>query len=109
MKKKLGAPAHLSTRGRAFWRSVITEYAIDDPAGLELLRRSCEALDRADGAREIVAAEGATFTTRTGEVRAHPAVAIERDARNAQRQLLRELRITDPPADGQISRLGRTS
>jgi hypothetical protein len=87
----------------------VSEFAIDDAPGLELLRRCCEASDRADMAREEVERDGATFRTRFGEIRAHPAVAVERDARNAVRQLLRELRVTDPPDDARIGRLGRMS
>jgi P27 family predicted phage terminase small subunit len=103
-------PKHLCPRGRELWQSLVSEYQIDDAAALELLRRACEASDRADQALEQLERDGLTVTNRFGEVRAHPAVAIERDARNAQRQLLRELRLTEPvPADDQarLPRLGR--
>jgi P27 family predicted phage terminase small subunit len=103
------APKHLSARGRRLWRDLICTYSLDDPAGLELLRRACEASDRADQARDVLAKEGLTVATRFGEVRVHPAVAVERDSRNALRQLLRELRVTEPPTEDRIPRLGSVS
>lgn len=100
-------PPHLSERSAAFWRAVTAVYVVDDAPSLELLRRACEASDRADEARAVLDRDGLVVTTRLGEVRAHPCVAIERDSRNAVRQLLRELRVTDPPAeDRHSSRLG---
>lgn len=108
-KAVVAPPKHLSARSRAFWRQMLAEYAIDDAPGLELLRRACEASDRADSAREEIDRDGATFRTRFDEIRVHPAVAVERDARNALRQLLRELRVTDPPDDPRLGRLGRLS
>jgi P27 family predicted phage terminase small subunit len=99
------APPHLSRRGRALFRALHTEFEIDDSAGLELLRRLCEASDVADAARTTVAAEGVTIKNRFGEVKAHPAVAIERDARAAVARLARELHITDPSDDPRPPRL----
>jgi P27 family predicted phage terminase small subunit len=111
MSKRAAAapPQHLSARSKAFWRRLTGEYVITDAPGLELLRRACEASDRADSAREEIEGDGATFRTRFGEIRVHPAIAVERDARNALRQLLRELRVTAPPDDPRIGRLGRMS
>jgi phage terminase small subunit len=60
---------------------------------LELLRRLCEAMDRADEARALLAADGLTTVDRYGQVKPHPAVNIERDARIAIARLIRELRL----------------
>jgi phage terminase small subunit len=65
---------------------------------LRLLQLCCEAWDRAVQAREQLAREGLTVSTNQG-VRAHPCIAIERDARLAVTRLVRELDLdTEPPA-----------
>ena len=102
-------PGHLSTRAKGYWRAMSKTYELADPPAQELLRRCCEAMDRADQAREEVDRDGATFKTRYGEIRPHPAVAIERDARTAIARLLRELRVLDSPEDPRPGRLGRSS
>ncbi len=93
------APRHLSKRARAFWRSIVADYDLA-PHQLEVLRRLCEAADRCDQARELVAAEGLTVTDRYDQTKPHPAVNIERDARLAVARLTRELCLDDEaPAD----------
>lgn len=109
MSEALVPPEHLSARSSAFWRAVVADYLIEDAPGLELLRRACEAMDRADEARAVLEREGLTFTSRYGELRPHPCVAVERDARVAVARLLRELRVTEPPEDDRPPRLGRRS
>jgi P27 family predicted phage terminase small subunit len=52
---------------------------------------ACEAHDRMSQARDLLAREGITITTRHGEVRVHPAIAVERDARTAFVRAIREL------------------
>ena len=48
-----------------------------------------------ESARERIAAEGMTFETRYQELRPHPCVAIERDARVAYLRAVRELALAD--------------
>jgi phage terminase small subunit len=50
-----------------------------------------EAFDRATEARETIEAEGTYFKDRFGCPKAHPAVAVERDARVLFARLVREL------------------
>src|SRR5947209_3483630 len=102
-------PDHLSKRSKAWWREMVKTYELDDPPAKELLRRAAEAMDCADRARAQVEQDGPTFRTRYGEIRPHPAVAMERDARIAIARLLRELRVLDAPDDPRPGRLGRTS
>jgi phage terminase small subunit len=74
-------PKSLGTAGRALWRSLLTDYEIDDAGGLELLERCCLAADRADEARAAVARTGgAVIVDADGRPSRNPGVVIERDA-----------------------------
>ncbi|MGH9015573.1 MAG: P27 family phage terminase small subunit [Acidimicrobiia bacterium] len=88
------APRHLKADGRRFWTAVLSSFALE-PHELEALRLAAESLDRAAGARAEVERAGLTFTTRHGEVRPHPAVAAERDARASFARLVALLRLPD--------------
>jgi phage terminase small subunit len=72
----------------------VKEFAMADHQ-LRTLTAACESWDRKESAREVIAAEGLTFTTKYGEVRPHPAVAIERDSRLAYLRAVRELALAD--------------
>ena len=64
----------------------------------ELLQLACEAWDRSQQARKRLDQEGLTVPGPEGELKTHPAVAIERDARLAVARLVRELDLdTEPP------------
>lgn len=65
---------------------------------VKLLTLLCEALDRGEHARETIAASGAYVRDRFGQLKAHPAVAVERDARIAVARLTRELDLDGDPA-----------
>src|SRR3990167_1234436 len=92
------APMHLKPATRRWYRHVISEYQLE-PHHVELLRLCCEALDRAEDARAMLAEEGTIVQGRFGP-KAHPAIAIERDSRHAFARLLRELDLdVDPPAE----------
>lgn len=94
MKKTTNEPPkHLSAEGRALWKHLQSEYVIDDSAGMTLLRIVCESFDRAQAARRQIDKEGATVADRFGQLRAHPACAIERDAKASQVSALRALRL----------------
>ena len=84
-------PEHLSASAAAWWRDVTGEYALE-PHHLRLLESACGAWDRMQQARAALAEHGGlTFEDPKGMLRAHPAVAIERDARTAFARLVREL------------------
>jgi P27 family predicted phage terminase small subunit len=87
-------PAHLSAARRDLFARIAAGYELE-PHELELLRLACEALDRCEEARAVLAAEGAYTTDRYGSRRAHPAVSVERDSRIAAARLLRELDLGD--------------
>ena len=83
-------PAYLSALMRAWWRSVSETYDLGDHDLLRL-EATAQAWDRWNQARELIAQSGLTFTDERGIIRAHPAVAIERDARIAFLRGCREL------------------
>jgi phage terminase small subunit len=58
---------------------------------VRLLVLACQAWDRAEQAREILAREGLTFMDRFDCPHARPEVAVERDSRLAFARLVREL------------------
>ncbi len=96
MKKSgLTVPKHLSADAKTMWRRLMEDFHLEDAAALALLRAACEAFDRCNEARQQIAKEGATLKDRFGQVRAHPAVAVERDARGQMISALRALRL-DP-------------
>lgn len=70
------APAALTPRSRKLWRAVLAEFELS-PAELELLRSALVALDRADEAAAIIAAEGVVTVDRYGSPKAHPATDVE--------------------------------
>jgi P27 family predicted phage terminase small subunit len=94
-------PEHLSESTAGWWRQVMRDYALE-PHHQRLLQMACEAWDRSQQARAEIAAHGAvTFKDERGAIKAHPAVAIERDARVAFARLVRELDLdTGAPAEG---------
>jgi P27 family predicted phage terminase small subunit len=80
MRKK--APNHLSIEAKQIWKSILSEYSINDAAGLRILRVSLEAFDRAQAAREKIDQEGMTITEKL-QTKPHPLLPIERDSRAA--------------------------
>jgi hypothetical protein len=92
----LRAPQHLSKAQRAFWRHVMGVYELDQHH-VKPLTLLCEALDRGDQARRAIARDGAYLPDRFGQLKAHPAVAVERDARIAVARLTRELDLDGTP------------
>jgi P27 family predicted phage terminase small subunit len=89
------APKHLSTPARRLWRETVEEYELERHH-LELLERACRALDTALEAEGILRRDGLMVEGRYG-VRAHPAVAVARDARTQFARLLRELDLEGAP------------
>ena len=84
-------PPGLSPEARIWWATLQDEYQVHDAGGLAVLAAAAEAFDRARQARLLIEAEGMTTVDRFGQARAHPAVAVERDARD---QMLKALSST---------------
>ena len=83
-------PAHLSVEAKKFWREINSLFVLEvqDQRRLEI---ACTSLDRAAQARSAIAKDGATFADRFGQIRPHPAVAIERDAAKLYLQAIRQM------------------
>ncbi len=84
------APDHLGLETQRWWLKVTREFELDDHH-LKLLTLAGEAWDRCQEARERIAQDGAYLPDRFGQLRAHPAIAVERDSKIAFCRLLREL------------------
>jgi hypothetical protein len=99
-RRTASAPEHLGAAGRELWTSIQASYQISDPGGLALLRTAAEASDRVAACREMLDQQGAVIMVK-GIPRAHPAAAIERDARAALIRALKELHLDlEPLRDG---------
>ena len=88
-------PSHLRAATRKWWTQVVTDYDLE-PHDLKLLAAACSTWDRLEEARETLARDGTYVEGRYG-LRAHPAVAVERDSRLAFARLLRELDLDGEP------------
>lgn len=94
MTKKI--PAHLSPASRALFRTIVREYVLED-WHVRLLTEALGSLDRAEQARRQLDIDGLTTTTRLGELKAHPLILVERDARNTFARLMKQLGLDVEP------------
>ncbi|MEX0755764.1 MAG: P27 family phage terminase small subunit [Actinomycetota bacterium] len=91
-----GPPKHLKRRSRAFWRSVVATYELTE-GDYVLLRSACETMDRLDEVRALIDEEGLTVPGSKGQLRPHPLLGAEKDARIGLARLLRELHLEGGP------------
>ena len=91
--KKIAPPPHLSADGKRLWIRLSDDYVLDDSGAQTLLRALCEALDRCEQARRRIRKDGAYLRDRFGQMRPHPAVAVERDSRNQILAAIKALRL----------------
>ena len=87
------APPGLSKPARMWWRKLVGEFEIEDPAGLLILETLLRAHDRMIQARDRLDTEGLTVTDRFGQPKPHPCAVIERDSRAAMLAALRALNL----------------
>lgn len=91
---------HLSDEARGLWEKINAEYVLDT-AVQSILLTGLEAHDRMRQAQAIVARDGLVQVDRFGQSKPHPAVAIERDARAAWRQHIKDMGLDlEPLHDG---------
>ena len=91
--KLTSPPKHLDAEEAALFRRLVAEFQIDDSNSISLLTVAMEAHQRAREAREQLADEGTVIKNRLGGRCAHPAVAIERDARNDYLRAMKTLNL----------------
>lgn len=91
-------PDHLKPSTKRWFRRVLKEYQLEEHHE-RVLQLACEAWDRSEEARLRIAQDGAYLPDRFGQLKAHPAIDVERDSRIAFMRALRELDLdVDPPA-----------
>ena len=97
-------PKHLSRESKAFWRSVLKDYELEDHH-LKLLQAACESWDRVLAARKEIEAKGEYYTDRWDQPRPHPAHKVELDNKSMFTRLIRELALDlEPPKESRPPR-----
>jgi hypothetical protein len=84
-------PTGLAAAGRGLWSRLQVGYGVADPAGLAILEQAARALDRVEECRAAIAKDGVTVRDRWDQVKPHPLLAAERDARAAVLAAIRQL------------------
>ena len=79
--KNTNPPTALNPEGRRLYRKLAREYGIGDAAGLIILKTACEAFDRMKSCQSAIARDGETVRDRWNQLKPHPLLAAERDAR----------------------------
>ena len=75
-----GPPSTLGKAGATLWRTLTTEFMIDDAAGLVMLAQICAAVDRLVGYQEAIARDGLMIRTKQGP-KEHPLLKLELSTR----------------------------
>ena len=89
-RKPVKPPRHLKAATRRWWSAVVESWDLEQHH-VRLLTLAAESWDRSEAARKVVVKDGLTVTDRFGQVKVHPAVHVERDAKIAFARLLRDL------------------
>ena len=70
-------PRQLGDHGLALWKNIMSEYALSNSGGLEILAQACAALDRAEELAAQIDEDGATVLTKDGTPKEHPCLKGE--------------------------------
>ena len=106
MKKLVTTPKTLDSEAKAVWRKLVAEYDIQDEGGYLVLQAGLEAFSRMRECQKQIGLDGITTTDRFGQVKAHPLLACERDARAQYLAALKALNLDMEPANHTIGRPG---
>jgi P27 family predicted phage terminase small subunit len=93
------APSHLRAATANWWRAVVAEYDLS-PSDLHVLEAAATHWDRTIEAREILAAsdDGLLTKDRFGQLKEHPAIAIEQNSTRLFLAALRQLGLDMEPS-----------
>lgn len=92
-----GVPDHLTTEAASWWQRLTKEYDIGDDAGRLLLQTALESFDRMRGCQSAIARDGAMIKDRFEQLKPHPLLATERDARAQMLAALKALNLDIEP------------
>lgn len=95
---KPSPPKYLTAASKKVWESIVADYAMDEPA-LEILAATLAATDRMQQARARINKDGVLQADRFGVLRAHPLIAVERDASGCALRGWRLLNFAAPAAE----------
>ena len=70
-------PRKLGRHGENLWRTIMTEYRIEDAGGIDMLLSACQQLDRAESCREIIDKDGEIIRNKKIGAREHPLLKHE--------------------------------
>jgi P27 family predicted phage terminase small subunit len=99
-------PRGLSAEARRWWRRLVAEYEIQDDAGRLLLSTALEAFDRMRSCQRSIRKHGQMQTDRFGQLKVHPLLSAERDARAAMLHSLKSLNLDLEPLHDRPGRPG---
>ena len=98
--RRADCPAQLTDDASQFWGKILSDFELDD-AGKLILATALEAYDRMRAAQELITQHGLVAPDRFGQLKANPAVLIERDSRSAMLATLKQLHLDlEPLNDG---------
>ena len=100
------APAYLSEKSRALWRSVNKEFVLEQ-SSLQVLEVACSEFDRYLAARELVNKHGIVIKSKGGQLHGNPAVGVQERALKgfAKGWQLLGLNMKPPTADDEKERV----
>ncbi len=90
------SPKHLSAEAKAWWKTFVRDWDLDR-AALMILESALEAFDRQRQAQEVLSREGIVVKDRWGQLKMHPCVLIERDAKGTMLRKLAALKLDLEP------------
>jgi phage terminase small subunit len=101
--QRVKPPVGYSAEARRLWNQVLESWDLDRPA-LTLFDSACRALMRVREAQALLTKEGIVMKDRFAQSKAHPATAIERDAKSTLLKNLRALNLDLEPLHDRAGR-----